>query len=115
MGIPAQIGQSIHIKGEVVAGEPLTIAGQVDGNVEVNGGALTLIGGARITGDVRADTVVVAGDVHGNLSAGARIIVNATATIEGDLAAPSVSLAEGARLQGSIQTAARGQSLRVVA
>jgi len=115
MSIPAQIGQSIHIKGEVVANEPLTIAGQVDGNVEVSGAALTLAGGARITGDVRADTVVVGGDVRGNLSAGARIIVNATATIEGDLAAPSVSLAEGARLQGSIQTADRGDSLRVVA
>ena len=37
MDATAHIGQSIRITGDVTSQEPLTIAGQVDGTVEVNG------------------------------------------------------------------------------
>ena len=103
----AQIGPSIRIKGEVTACEPLTIAGHVDGTVAVEGHPLTIVAGGQVTADLVAHTIVVGGTVNGRLSAGTRIVVRETANIEGDLSAPSVSLAAGATVHGHVQTAER--------
>ena len=61
----------------------------------------------RVNANIDADTIVVGGRVHGKLQAGSRIVVHQTATIEGDLTAPAVSLADGATVQGRVETAAR--------
>jgi cytoskeletal protein CcmA (bactofilin family) len=107
METAAHIGPSIRIKGEITASEPLTIAGYVDGSVEVQGHPLTIMVGGRVSATLVADTIVVGGSVNGRLNAGARIVVRDTATIEGDLSAPAVSLADGATVQGRVQTAER--------
>jgi cytoskeletal protein CcmA (bactofilin family) len=104
----AQIGPSIHIKGEITAEEPLAIAGQVEGTVKVNGHTLTLTADARVTATVAADTVVIGGRVNGRVQGGSRIVVRESATIEGDLAAPTITFADGAQVNGRIETAARG-------
>jgi cytoskeletal protein CcmA (bactofilin family) len=111
MDTPALIGASIRVKGEITSQEPLTIAGHVDGSVTVEGHALTIVAGGQATANLTADTIVVAGAVHGRLNAGARIIVRETAAIDGDLAAPSVSLADGATVCGRIETAERKAKL----
>src|SRR5262249_1485679 len=102
----AQIGPSIHIKGEVKAEEPLTIAGRVEGSVEISGHALTVTPTGHVDASIAADAIVVAGTVKGKLRADARIVVRETAVIEGDLTAPAVSLADGATLSGRVETTA---------
>lgn len=111
MDTAAQIGASIRIKGEVTASEPLTIAGHVDGSIEVSGHPLTIVAGGRISATLLADTIVVAGAVTGLLHAGARIVVRETAVIEGDLTAPAVSVADGAAVHGRVETTARKAAL----
>jgi len=111
MNNTAQIGSTIQIKGKVTATEPLTIAGQVVGSVEVIGHPLTVTEAARVTADIIAHTILISGFVSGNLCADARIVVGASATVEGELSAPAVSIADGATLTGRVQTAER----RVVA
>jgi len=103
----ASIGPSILIKGTLIANEPLTIAGRVDGTVEIKGHVLTLAAGGRLTADVTADTIIVDGQVNGSLTADIRIVVRATATIDGDLLAPAISVADGATLNGKIETVAQ--------
>ena len=107
----AKIGPSIHIKGEVTSREPLTIAGKVEGTIDVDGHALTVDEGGHVTAKVTALTIVVAGAVSGSLHASERITIRKTATIEGDLAAPAISLAEGATITGRVETAARTPAL----
>jgi cytoskeletal protein CcmA (bactofilin family) len=111
METAAHIGPSIRIKGEVSAREPLTIAGHIDGSIAIEGHAVTIVAGGDVTANVTAETIVVAGAVHGRLSAAARIVVRETATIEGDLAAPAVSLADGAAVRGRIETRERKPAL----
>ena len=107
----AQIGPTIHIKGELSAHDPLTIAGRVEGTIEIGGHALTVTPTGRVDAAVTADAIVVAGTVNGTLRAGARIVVRETATIDGDLSAPAVSLADGATVSGRVETtAARAMS-----
>lgn len=103
----AHIGSTISIKGEVTSQEPLTIAGHVDGSVEVVGHILTIAEGGKATANLLATTIVVSGEVDGSLCANDKIVVSETAVVEGDLAAPNVRVADGARVQGRIDTGDR--------
>src|SRR3954469_2835490 len=107
----ARIGPSIRIKGEVISREPLTISGHVDATIDADGHPLTVDDGGKVTATITAHTIVVAGKVHGSLCADARIIVRETAMIDGDLSAPAVSLAEGAQVQGRVETAVKKKAL----
>ena len=104
------IGATISIKGEVLCQEPLTIAGHVEGSVEAAGFVLTIAEGGRATATLLADTIVVGGAVEGSLCAHDKIVVSETAVIEGDLTAPGIRLAEGAQVQGRIDTGNRKPS-----
>lgn len=101
------VGPTILIKGEVTSQEPLTIAGHVDGSVEVVGHALTIAEGGKATATLLANTIVVSGAVTGSLCAKDNIVVGETAVVEGDLAAPAVRVADGAVVQGRIDTGDR--------
>ena len=110
----AYIGPSIRITGEVAADEPLTIAGRVFGPITVNGHALTIEAGAHTEADIIADTIVISGNSHGCLTATVRIVVGGTATIEGTLSAPAISVADGALVHGRVDAEGRpGAALRL--
>jgi cytoskeletal protein CcmA (bactofilin family) len=104
MNSNAAIGPTIRIKGEVHASEPLLIEGHVDGSIEVSGHGVILSASGRLEGHITADTVVVEGTVNGRLDAAGRIVVRETANIQGELFAPSVSLADGALVLGRVET-----------
>jgi cytoskeletal protein CcmA (bactofilin family) len=95
----AGIGPSIHITGTISAQEPLTIAGRVRGNIDVPGYALTVTSSADVNGDVTADHITISGKAQGRLRATSRIAVDDTATVEGSLQTPVISVAAGAALQ----------------
>jgi cytoskeletal protein CcmA (bactofilin family) len=107
MNAAAHIGPTISIKGEVTSQEPLTVAGHVEGSVEVVGHTLTIVGGGRATATLLATTIVVSGAVDGSLCASDRIVVHETAEIDGDLTAPSISVADGAQVRGKIDASGR--------
>jgi cytoskeletal protein CcmA (bactofilin family) len=110
----AYIGPSIHITGEVAADEPLTIAGRVTGPIRVSGHMLTIEAGARTEADITAETIVTSGDSYGCLTATVRIVVGGTATIEGSLSAPAISVADGALVHGRVEAEGRpGSTLRL--
>jgi cytoskeletal protein CcmA (bactofilin family) len=115
MNAMSLIGRTISIKGEVMSQEPLTIAGHVDGSVEAAGYVLTIAEGGRATATLLADTIVVGGAVEGSLCANDKIVVSETAVIEGDLTAPGIRVADGAQVQGRIDTGNRRPSERPVA
>jgi cytoskeletal protein CcmA (bactofilin family) len=109
MNSVAQIGPSIHIKGEVFAQEPLTIAGHVVGTIDVTGHPLVVTDSGQIAADIVAHTIVIGGNVNGKLLADGRIVVSKTATFAGDLSAPAVSVDDGAFVQGRLEIAGRRQ------
>ncbi len=96
------IGKSVVIKGELSGSEDLLIEGQVDGKIELRQNLLTIGPNAKIKAQVFAKTVVVEGQVHGNISAGERIDIRDKGVVEGNLAAPRVAIADGAHFRGSI-------------
>ena len=109
MNATAHIGPTISIKGQVISEEPLTIAGHVDGSVEVVGHALTIMDAGKVTATLLATTIVISGAVDGSLCANEKIVVGGTAVIKGDLTAPALSVADGAQVYGQIDVAGRAR------
>ena len=103
----ATIGQSIIFKGELAGDEDLEIEGQVDGNVNLQNHQLTVGANGRLRAEVQAKTIIVIGQVIGNLTATERIEVQATGVVEGDLRAPRLNVQEGAVLNGAIDMSAQ--------
>ena len=102
------IGQSVQIKGELSGNEDLTIEGLVDGKIMVKDHNLTIGANGRITAEVHAKTVVVVGQVSGNITADDKVELAPTASVVGDIRAPRVSIADGARFKGSIDMERKG-------
>lgn len=96
------IGQSVQIKGELTGNEDLTIEGKVDGKVFLKDHNLTIGGNGRIAAEIHAKTVMVIGEVVGNITADDKVEIAATGSMRGDIVAPRVVLADGARFKGSI-------------
>ncbi len=53
-----------------------------------------------MTGGVRANTVVVGGELEGNIDAAARVELLQTGVLNGDLKAGSLTVAAGSRMRG---------------
>jgi cytoskeletal protein CcmA (bactofilin family) len=104
MSVSAGIGSSISIKGDVEAAEPLTVAGRVEGSIKVDGHPLTIAPGSKVAANVAADSVIVSGSVKGKVQAKSKIVLRETASLEGEAAAPSITIAEGATVHGRIET-----------
>ena len=96
------VGQSVVIKGELSGKEDLIIEGQVEGKIELDDNTLTVGLHGQIRADVLAKTVIVLGTVKGNITATETINIRETATVEGELVAPRVGIAEGASVRGQI-------------
>ena len=96
------IGQSIQIKGELTGNEDLTIEGKVDGKIFLQDHNLTIGAHGRIMAEIQAKTVVVVGEVVGNVTADDKVEIAETGSMKGDIVAPRVVLADGARFKGAI-------------
>jgi cytoskeletal protein CcmA (bactofilin family) len=107
------IGKSVVIKGELNGSEDLTIEGQVEGKIELRQNVLTIGPNARIKAQVFAKSVIILGEVTGNVSATEKVDIRDNGSVDGDIAAPRVAIAEGAHFRGSIdmqRTGDKGKS-----
>jgi cytoskeletal protein CcmA (bactofilin family) len=96
------IGKSVIIKGELSGSEDLTIEGQVEGKIELKQNVLTIGPNGRIKAQIVAKAVVVQGEVTGNVTATERVDIRDAGSVDGDLSAPRVAIADGAHFRGSI-------------
>ena len=96
------IGKSVVIKGELNGSEDLTIEGQVEGKIELRQNVLTIGPNGKIKAQVFAKSVVILGEVTGNVTATEKVDIRDNGSVDGDIAAPRVAIAEGAHFRGSI-------------
>mgnify|MGYP000856286467 FL=1 len=96
------VGKSVVIEGEVNGSEDLTIEGQVDGKIELRQHMLTIGPNGRITAEVFAKSVVILGAVIGNVTATEKVNIRESGSVDGDITAPRVAIAEGAHFRGNV-------------
>jgi cytoskeletal protein CcmA (bactofilin family) len=104
------IGKSVVIKGELNGSEDLTIEGQVEGKIELRQNVLTIGANGKIKAQVFAKSVIILGEVTGNVSASDKVDIRDNGSVDGDIAAPRVAIAEGAHFRGSIDMQKSGKS-----
>jgi len=96
------IGKSVVIKGELSGSEDLTIEGQVEGKIDLKDQVLTMGPDGRIRAQVFAKSVVVLGEVNGNVTTSEKVDIRDGGSVDGDIVSPRVAIAEGAHFRGSV-------------
>lgn len=93
------IGAEIAITGKIDGAGNVRLAGRFEGDVTIQGD-LMIDAGAKLTGSVRAHTVIVAGEIEGNIENASRVELLATGVLNGDLKAGTLTVAAGSRMRG---------------
>ena len=96
------IGKSVVIKGELNGSEDLTIEGHVEGTIQLREHVLTIGPNGKIKAQVFAKSVIVLGEVTGNVTASDKVDIRDNGSVDGDIIAPRVAIAEGAHFRGSV-------------
>jgi len=102
------IGKSVVIKGELNGSEDLTIEGHVEGTIQLRDHVLTIGPNGRIKAQVFAKSVIVLGEVHGNVTATEKVDIRDNGSVEGDIVSPRIAIAEGAHFKGSVDMQRKG-------
>lgn len=93
------IASDITIEGKIEGTGHVRLAGRFKGDVHIQGD-LTVDAGAKLTGGVRANSVVVGGEVEGNIESASRVELLSTGVLNGDLKAGTLTVAAGSRMRG---------------
>jgi cytoskeletal protein CcmA (bactofilin family) len=93
------IAPDIAIEGKIEGSGHVRIAGRFKGDIDVRGD-LTIEAGAHVTGSVRADKVIVSGELVGNIEAASHVELMQSGSLTGDLKAASLTVAAGSRMRG---------------
>jgi cytoskeletal protein CcmA (bactofilin family) len=98
----ATIGPSIAIKGDVTGDEDLVIEGRIEGKILLKANSVTIGRNGRVKANVYANSIMVEGEVEGDLIGKDEVVIRQSGKVKGNVAAPRVVLDSGARFQGSI-------------
>lgn len=111
------LGATLVMRGDLTLDEDLVIEGCFDGRIEQGNHRLSIGERARVRGNVRTGSAVIAGVVDGEVEGRGTVVVKRTAELHGALTAERLSLDLGANLEdvilcGSIAPPARVRSRR---
>lgn len=102
------IGETLHFKGELSAGEDLVIEGKVEGTVNQGKCCLTVKPKGIMLANVNATKIFIEGRVEGDLSATVSVTIRESGKVTGNIIAPTVAIDEGATFNGSIEMRSPG-------
>jgi cytoskeletal protein CcmA (bactofilin family) len=97
------MGQSITINGELSGAEDLTFEGHVKGKISLPNNVLTVGTNARIEAEVVARSIIVLGQIVGNVTAKEKFELRTGGSMQGNLNSPRVAMADGAIFGGKIE------------
>jgi cytoskeletal protein CcmA (bactofilin family) len=99
--VESVLGPGIHFQGNFSGAGGIRIEGTFDGTITVKG-PVVVADGAKVTADIQALSVTVAGSVQGNITA-SRVEIRSTGRIFGDLVTTAFATEEGAFLRGQVR------------
>jgi cytoskeletal protein CcmA (bactofilin family) len=103
------IGETLHFKGELSAGEDLVIEGKVEGRIDQGKCCLTVKPKGVIVANVNATKIFIEGTVKGDLKATVSVTVRESGVVDGNIVAPRVAITEGATFNGNIKMKSPGE------
>jgi cytoskeletal protein CcmA (bactofilin family) len=101
------INEGCKITGEITGNGNFQINGEVAGDCDISG-TLQLAGSGYWLGSIKADNIIVAGHIEGDITARGKVEITNTARITGTVTGEAIAVAEGAVVEGVMKTT--GQS-----
>ena len=95
--------KDVEIQGSIKFANELIFDGTLDGNISSAEGILTVGQNAKVRGDVKTRTVILKGNVNGNITVQERCELHSNSQLIGDLKAVRLSLEDGATLLGKLE------------
>src|SRR5918996_4663590 len=102
--VTAWIGQGVVVEGRITSSQDLRIDGRVEGTIEVGDHLLTVGARAAVKANLVARSILISGAVIGNVTATDRLDLQATGSVEGDISSPRLVVADGAIINGKVDT-----------
>ena len=96
---PSIISSDVEIAGQINNAGTIQLEGCIIGEVNVQ--SLTIGSDGRVEGDINAQEVIVKGTVKGTIKA-KKVVLEQSATVVGDIFHDTISIQEGASIQGSM-------------
>jgi cytoskeletal protein CcmA (bactofilin family) len=92
---------SLKFKGELTADEDLLIQGQIEGSIK-HTQRVTIGKAGRVKANITAQVIKIEGTVWGDVHAERSVALESSGNLRGSIHAPSVSLIEGSRFNGTV-------------
>jgi len=102
------ISEGCKISGLITGNSDFQISGEIDGDCDLDG-TVTLAKDGIWTGTIKAGNVIVAGQVEGDIVASGMVEITETAKISGTVSGEAIAVAEGAVVEGVMQTTGRSE------
>lgn len=99
------IGPNVTIEGTLSGSEPIVVEGTIHGNINLTSD-LRVGTKARVEATVHARNVTIEGKLTGDISADERVELIMTASVDGNIKAPKIIVAEGAKFRGNVDMGA---------
>jgi cytoskeletal protein CcmA (bactofilin family) len=95
------IGSTIVIDGELKSSEDISIHGTIKGKIHTTADLYVEEGG-HVEAEVETKSIEIEGSVTGNVQASDRYELKRSGRVDGDVRAPRLVIADGAKFKGSI-------------
>lgn len=112
-GAATLINVGCKITGLIGGTGDFLVNGEVEGDCDISG-TVTLAGDGRWRGTIKADSVIVSGHVEGDIQARGKVEITASAKIVGTVSGEAIAVAEGAVVDGVMQTASQSDPVEFV-
>jgi cytoskeletal protein CcmA (bactofilin family) len=103
---------SMSTRGEIDFEKGLETRGRHEGPIRgAEGSCLVIAEGACVVGQVEADTVILHGELRGDIKARVALLIGATGQLKGDALYQSVKVDQGANVDGRLRSLKSGGEL----
>ena len=96
------LGPTLEIEGEIEGDENLVIQGKIRGKISSKRN-LTVDSSGKVEASITTKNLAVSGSLIGNVEASDKVEVRKEGKMIGDIKAPRVIIADGARFKGNIE------------
>jgi cytoskeletal protein CcmA (bactofilin family) len=95
-----RLGRGVRLEGKLTFSGTVRVDATFQGSI-VTDGILIVGDAAKVDADITCGTVVVEGEVNGNVTARESVEIRRTAKVRGDVETPSLSVERGAVFEGA--------------
>ncbi len=96
------IGPGLAVSGNLSGKMDVVIAGQFEGTVDLPENEVRIAEGSRVRANIKAAAVEIEGQMVGDVQGTDKVVLSASGRMEGNILAPRLVLADGAKFKGSI-------------